>query len=254
MHDNSIQVFENEQFGSIRAVRDGDGEPWFVASDIAKALGYRDAEKMTRRLDEDEKGTRSVGTPGGNQKMTCINEAGMYNAVLGSKIEHARAFKRWVTHEVLPSIRRTGGYMAVPEGETPEQTMARALLIAKDALDRRDAQIAEMAPKAVFADAVAASKTSILVGELAKIIRQSTGADMGQNRLFGWLRENGYLVKRGRSDANMPTQRSMDMGLFEIKETSVTHSDGHVTVSKTPKVTGKGQQYFVNLFAGTAMQ
>ena len=193
---------------------------------------------------------------------------GLLSLVLGSRKPEAKAYKRWVTHEVLPAIHKTGGYMAAGNDETPEETMARAILIAKEAMERKDARIAaledkgkrdatiieaqgnvigEMAPKALFADAVAASKSSILVGELAKIIKQNGVKDMGQNRLFEWMRGKGYLMKSG-SSYNMPTQRSMEMGLFEIKETSITHSDGHVTVSKTPKVTGKGQQYFVNLF------
>lgn len=213
MDDTSIvQAFDNPEFGSIRAMRGGDGEPWFVAADIAKALGYRDAEKMTRRLDSDEKGTRSVGTPGGAQKMSVITEAGMYSAILGSQVEGARRFKRWVTHEVLPALRRDGGYM-VARDETPEQTMARAVLIAQRTVERQRAELEEMRPKALFA----------------------------------LLREDGYLGKSG-SNRNVPTQRAMDMGLFRIKETAVTHADGHVTLNRTPKCTGRGQRYFIGRY------
>lgn len=250
----SIQVFESADFGAIRTLTE-DGEPWFVASDIAKALGYRMASDMNRRLDDDEKGTRSVRTPGGIQEMTVISEAGLYSAVLGSKLPEAKAFKRWVTHEVLPAIRRDGGYMAAKPDETPEEIMARALRIADETMRRQKERIeslssanAEMRPKALFADAVAASESTCLVGELAKMLRQN-GVEIGQNRLFDWLRERGYLGKGG-SNRNVPTQASMDMGLFRIKETAVTHSDGRVTINRTPKVTGKGQVYFVQKLLG----
>lgn len=242
---NEVQVFDNEQFGTIRAVRDEDGDPMFVAKDVAKALGYRMASDMTRRLDEDEKGTRSVRTPGGDQEMAVITEAGLYAAVLGSKVSEAKAFKRWVTHEVLPALRRDGGYM-VERHESPEETMARAVLLAQTTIDRQKARIAELEPKALFADAVGASDGTCLVGELAKMIRQN-GVRMGQNRLFELLRQDGYLGKSG-SNRNVPTQRAMEMALFRIKETAVTHSDGHVTLSRTPKVTGKGQRFFMERY------
>lgn len=250
----SIQVFENAAFGTIRTLTE-DGEPWFVASDIAKALGYRMASDMNRRLDDDEKGTRSVRTPGGAQEMTVISEAGLYGAVLGSKLPEAKAFKRWVTHEVLPAIRRDGGYMAAKPDETPEETMARALRIADETMRRQKERIeslssanAEMRPKALFADAVAASDGTCLVGELAKMIAQN-GVDIGQNRLFAWMREKGYLGKSG-CNYNRPTQRSVEMGILKVKETAVHHADGHVTINSTPKVTGKGQVYFVQKFLG----
>lgn len=250
--DAGIMAFENAQFGTIRVSNEG-GEPWFVASDVAKALGYRMASDMNRRLDDDEKGTRSMRTPGGRQELTVVNEPGLYNAVLGSKLPEAKAFKRWITHDVLPAIRKTGGYMAAKPDETPEEIMARALLVANDTMKRQrerieglSAENAELRPKALFADAVAASDGTCLVGELAKMLRQN-GVDIGQNRLFGWLRDNGWLGRSG-CNRNVPTQRAMDMGLFRIKETAVTHSDGHVTVTRTPKVTGKGQRYFVDKF------
>lgn len=242
---NSMQVFKNDQFGTIRAMRGEDGEPMFIAGDVAKILGYGDATHMTRRLEDDEKGLRSVETPGGAQMANVITEPGLYSAILGSRVPEAKAFKRWVTHEVLPVLRRDGGYM-VARDETPEQTMARAVLLAQQTIDRQKSRIAELEPKALFADAVAASDGTCLVGELAKMMRQN-GVEVGQNRLFAMLREDGYLGNVGQN-RNVPTQRAMDLGLFRIKETAVTHSDGHVTLSRTPKVTGKGQRYFLKRY------
>lgn len=230
-----------------------DGAPRWVASDVAKVLGYRMASDMTRRLDEDEKGTRSVRTPGGEQEVTTITESGLYSVILGSKIPAAREFKRWVTHEVLPSIRRHGAYMTE---HTIEKVLTDPDTIIKLATDLKQerARRAELEqqheldkPKVLFADAVSTSTSTILVGELAKILK-GNGIDVGANRLFAWLRANGFLIGRRGSDWNSPTQKAMDMGLFRVKETAVTHSDGHVTVNKTPKVTGKGQQYFVERF------
>lgn len=254
---DGIRVFEHVRFGHIR-VEMVNGEPWFVAKDIARALGYGHTPHMTRRLDDDEKGVRSVDTPGGKQPLTVINEPGLYAAVLGSKISEAKAFQRWVTHEVLPSIRRTGGYMAARSDETPEEVMARALRIADDTMRRQKERIAalaeenaEMRPKALFADAVAASDGTCLVGELAKMMAQN-GVDIGQNRLFAWMREEGYLGKSG-CNYNKPTQRSVEMGILKVKETAVHHADGHVTLKRTPKVTGKGQRYFIEKFSGGSL-
>lgn len=244
-----IVPFSNAEFGELRVLAIDD-EPWFVASDVACALGYRMASDMTRRLDSDEKGTRSMRTPGGEQRLSIINEAGLYSAILGSKVPSAKAFQRWVTHEVLPSIRKRGGYMAAREDETPEQIMARALMLAKDTMDRQKREIDELRPKAMFADAVAASDGTCLVGELAKMLTQS-GFQIGQNRLFSLLREEGYLGKSG-SNRNVPIQRYVEQGLFRIKETAITHSDGHVTLTRTTKVTGKGQAYFVARYCGEA--
>lgn len=246
MQNQNIKVFENEQFGKIRVV-EKNNEPWFIAKDVCKALGLAQVSRAIQKLDEDEvTNSKVIDSIGREQKVNAISEAGMYSLVLVSRKPEAKAFKRWVTHEVLPAIRRTGGYIATKKDDTPEEIMARAVLIAQDTINRQKQQIADMQPKALFADAVAASHTSILVGELAKLLKQN-GVEIGQNRLFKWLRENGYLMKTG-SSYNMPTQRSMERELFEVKETSITHSDGHITVQKTPKVTGKGQQYFINRF------
>lgn len=248
---NEIQSFTNDQFGTVRAVRGENGEPMFVARDVTDALGLD--RTATRRLDEDEKGVHSTHTPGGNQQVLLVTEPGFYKLVLQSRKPEAKAFQRWVTHEVLPALRREGGYMVARADETPEETMARALLLAQGTMERQKRRIAgleaeneAMRPKALFADAVAASDGTCLVGEFAKMLRQN-GVEVGQNRLFAMLREDGYLGKAGQN-RNVPTQRAMELGLFRIKETAITHSDGHVTINRTPKLTGKGQRYFLERY------
>ena len=242
---NEIRVFSNEGFGAVRAIQSAAGEPMLVAKDVCAVLGLGRQQDSTRYLDDDEKGECLVNTPSGAQKMVCVTEPGFYKLVMRSRKPEAKAFQRWVTHEVLPALRRDGGYM-VARDETPEQTMARAVLLAQATIDRQKNRIAELEPKALFADAVAASDGTCLVGELAKMLRQN-GVEVGQNRLFAMLREDGYLGNVGQN-RNVPTQRAMDLGLFCIKETAVTHSDGHVTINRTPKVTGKGQIYFVKRY------
>lgn len=238
---------------NVRTVATEDGTPWFVASDVAKILGYRMASDMTRRLDEDERGTRSVRTLGGTQEMTVITESGLYSAILGSKVEGARDFKRWVTHEVLPSIRKRGGYLtpeATEKALTDPDFIIQLATSLKEERAKRAALEAENEankPKVLFADAVTTSHTSILVGDLAKLVQQN-GIPLGANRLFKWLRNHGYLISRKGTDWNMPTQKAQELGLFRVKETAVTHPDGHVTVNRTPKVTGKGQEYFISRF------
>ena len=254
--NDGLMEFENADFGRIRAVSEG-GEPWFVAKDVCDALGLSNTTEALRNLDDDEVGniSNSEVAQNGGRAPRIISEPGFYKLVMRSRKPEAKAFQRWVTHEVLPAIRRDGGYMAAKPDETPEETMARALRIADETMRRQKERIeglaaenAEMRPKALFADAVAASESTCLVGELAKMLRQN-GVEIGQNRLFDWLRERGYLGKGG-SNRNVPTQASMDMDLFRIKETAVTHSDGRVTINRTPKVTGKGQAYFVQKFLG----
>ncbi len=248
-----VETYASAEFGTIRALSDEHGEPLFVASDIAKTLGYGDATHMTRRLDDDEKGLRQVETLGGVQQMTVITEAGLYSAILGSKVEGAQRFKRWVTHEVLPSIRRHGGYMLGQEAMTPEQMALASMRWLESKVREQEARLTEQAaqleaqkPKVLFADAVSASDGTCLVGELAKMLRQN-GVQVGQNRLFARLREDGWLGKSG-GNRNVPTQKAMERGLFRIKETAVTHSDGHVTISRTAKVTGAGQRFFIDLY------
>lgn len=242
---NQIQTFTNEEFGTVR-VADHNGEPWFVAKDVCDALGINKHRDAVSRLDADERESVLVDTPGGKQEVSAVSEPGFYKLVLKSRKPEAKAFQRWITHDVLPSIRKQGGYMTARADETAEETIARALLLAKDAMDRKDAELAELRPKAMFADAVAASDGTCLVGELAKMMRQN-GVQIGQNRLYEILRADGFLGKCG-SNYNVPTQRSMELGLFRIKETAFAHADGHVTVNRTPKVTGRGQQYFINRY------
>lgn len=249
---NQLQVFNNTEFGQVRTTVIS-GSPWFVAKDICECLGITKHRDAVSRLDGDERGSVEVDTLGGTQQMAAVNEYGLYSLVLSSRKPSAKAFKRWITHEVIPTIRKHGAYMT---GETLEQALtspdflirlATELKTEQEARRLAEQKIEADKPKVLFADSVAASHGSILVGELAKLLNQN-GIDIGQNRLFNWLRENGYLICRKGTDYNMPTQRSMEMQLFNIKETAITHSDGHVSISKTVKVTGKGQLYFVNKF------
>lgn len=250
---NELQIFKSQEFGQIRTLTI-DSEPWFVGKDVADILGYQNGSRdINRHVDADDKRKEMI-TDGKQLKETIlINESGLYSLILSSKLPTAKQFKRWITAEILPSIRRTGGYIASTETMTDAEIMSKALLIAKQTIESREQRIQfleseteRMRPMEVFANATAASDTSILVGELAKLIKQN-GVDMGQNRLFKWMRENGYLIKSG-AQRNMPTQKSMNLGLFEIKERNVANPDGSVMIVRTPKVTGKGQIYFVNLF------
>lgn len=250
---NELQIFNNEEFGEIRTVTINN-EPWFVASDIAKALGYRMASDMTRRIDDEDKGYAKMSTHGGEQEMSIINESGLYAGVFCSSLESAKRFKHWVTSEVLPSIRKNGGYIAGQENLSDEELLSKALMVAQKKIEEKnqliamqDSRIQEMRPKEIFADAVSASRTSILIGDLAKLICQN-GYQIGQKRLFQWLRDNGYLIKRKGSDWNMPTQKSIEMGLFEIKESTHVDGNGCNITTRTPKATGKAQIYFVNKF------
>lgn len=241
---NELQIFKNAEFGQIRTVTINN-EPYFVASDICKALELSNPTVALERLDEDERSKFNLGRQG---EANIVNEYGLYNLILASRKKESKRFKRWITHEVIPSIRKTGGYIAGQETMTDAELMAKALLVANKQIEQRNKQIEEMQPKAIFADAVSASKTSILIGDLAKIICQN-GIQIGQKRLFEWLRQNGYLIKSG-SSKNMPMQRYVEQGLFEVKESNVCNPDGSVRVTKTTKITGKGQLYFINKFLG----
>ena len=251
---NNLQVFNNPEFGEVRTIK-RDGEPWFVGKDVAAALGYaKERNAISSHVDDEDKKDAPIQGPlGGPQTMTIINESGLYSLVLSSKLPTAKAFKRWITSEVIPSIRKHGAYITP---DTLEQMIAdpdttiRLLTTLKEERQKRvqlENEAKENRPKVLFADAVATAHTSILIGELAKLIKQND-VDMGQNRLFDWMRKNGYLIARKGTDYNMPTQRSMELGLMEIKETTITNPDGSIRVNKTPKVTGKGQQYFIEKF------
>lgn len=239
-----LKIFRSNEFGEVRTVTI-DGEPWFVGKDVAAALGYeRTADAIRQHVEVNDKGLGEIQTPGGKQIMCLINESGLYALIFGSKLESAKRFKHWVTSEVLPAIRKTGSYqMNIPQGK---ELLALAVLEAQKTIEEQTAQIERMRPKEIFADAVAASRQSILIGQLAKLICQN-GHEIGQKRLFKWMRENGYLMKNG-SDYNMPTQRYVEQGLFEIKESTIANPDGSTRLTRTTKVTGKGQQYFINKF------
>ncbi len=239
-----IQIFNHSQFGDIRTAIDEQGYPLFCLLDICNALGLSNARMVAQRLDTDEVRKLDLRSKGGATNF--VTESGMYSVILRSDNPLAKNMRKWVTSEVLPSIRKTGGYLVSSEQDTPETIMARAILVAKETIDRQKAQLEEQAPRVLFAKAVESSSRSILIGELAKIIRQN-GYQVGQNRLFAELRQRGFLGQRGEY-YNVPTQRAMDMGLFEIKKTSITKPDGAVLVTTTTKVSGKGQIYFVDKF------
>lgn len=255
--NNEIQKFDFKG-AALRTLTDEAGEPWFVLKDCMSILDLGNPTETVKMFDKDEFSTTEViDSIGRRQQTYIISEPGLYRLVMKSRKPEAKEFQRWVTHEVLPQIRKTGGYIPTSESDSDEDIMARAVLVAQKTIKQKNQQIAEqqtriveLEPKARFADAVAASDGTCLVGELAKMLRQN-GMDIGQNRLFRLLQADGYLGKSG-SNRNVPTQRAMDLGLFRIKETTVTHADGHTTVSRTPKVTGKGQRYFIDRYWGRA--
>lgn len=243
---NDLQIFSSPEFGELRTIEEGD-KIYFVASDAAKMLGYA---KPSNAISTHCKGAlkRGIPTCGGIQQMNVISEGDLYRLIVHSELPSAEKFESWVFDEVLPAIRKTGGYH-IPQ--TPAEQMAQGLLAAQKLLAEKDKRIEEMRPKEIFADAVTASETSILVGGLAKLIKQQ-GIDIGQKRLFAWMRENGFLIKHG-TEKNMPTQRAMDMKLFEVKEGSYVDGNGVNRITRTTKVTGKGQVYFVNRFLSDAV-
>ena len=239
---------------ALRTLTDEAGEPWFVAKDVCDILEISNPSDALKRLDDDERSRFNLGRQG---ETNIVNEAGLYVLVLGSRKPEAHEFKRWVTHEVLPQIRKTGGYIPTTDVDDDMTILAKAVMIGQRTMETQKRRIAEQSehikalePKARFADAVAASDGTCLIGELAKMLRQN-GLDIGQNRLFEILRQDGYLGKTG-SNRNVPTQKAMDLGLFRIKETAITHSDGHVTINRTAKVTGKGQTYFISRYCPPA--
>lgn len=249
---SNIQIF-NYQNNEVRTV-ELNGEPWFVLKDVCNILGISKYRDTAARLDADERGSVEVDTLGGTQQVIAVNESGLYHVILRSDKPEAAPFRKWVTSEVLPSIRKHGAYM------TPEtlqaailnpDTMIQLCQQLKTEQDKNKAlseENAKLAPKGLFADAVSVSDRCILVSELAKLLKQN-GIETGQNRLYEQLRADGFLVKdRKRSDFNMPTQKAMELGLFKVRESTRVHSDGHTTIDKTTKVTGKGQIYLINYY------
>ena len=252
---NNLQIFEKLEFGQIRMV-EVDKKPYFVSTDIAKCLGYANTSKAIN--DHCRWVTKSyIPHPQNENKVLEVNaipESDMYRLIVNSKLPNAEKFESWVFDEVLPTIRKTGGYIHTTEEMSDDEIMARALQVAQKTIEKKNREIEEkdkviqlQQPKVLFADSVASSDNSILVGELAKLLRQN-GIDTGQNRLFDWLRNNGYLIKRKGEDYNTPTQKSVDLGVIETKEGTRVHPDGHTSITKTPKITGKGQIYFINKF------
>lgn len=254
--ENKMTLFTNAELGNVR-VLEIDGEPYFVGKDVAVALGYKDSsDAIKKHVDNEDKLSRRFADSGQNREMYIINESGLYSLILSSKLPSAKAFKHWITAEVLPVIRKTGGYVNDTEQFVNyyfadcNEYGRKAITLMLDETKRMANQLAVQAPKVLFADAVESSKTSIPVGDLAKLIKQN-GVDIGQNRLFSWLRMNDYLIKSG-DRKNMPTQKSMDLGLFEVKISTFYRPDGTVDITKTPKVTGKGQTYLINKFLSSA--
>lgn len=252
---NDIQIF-NYNSSEVRTIQT-DGEPWFVLRDVCNVLGISHVKDTADRLDQDEVGqTEVIDSLGRKQTATIINESGLYNVILRSDKPEAKPFRKWVTSEVLPTIRRHGMYATPDTVEKmladPDTTIKLLETIKQERAARLalEAQAEADKPKVLFADAVSASHTSILVGDLAKLLRQN-GVDIGQNRLFSFLREKGYLCSQGER-YNLPTQRSMDRGWFQVKETTINQPNGSVRITRTVKVTGKGQQYFINLFLADA--
>ncbi len=250
---NGLKIFNNPEFGEVRTI-ERDGEPWFVGKDVADVLGYQNGSRdINRHVDEEDRIKVMIFDGNQDKETIIINESGLYSLVLSSKLPTAKAFKRWITSEVIPSIRKHGAYITP---DTLEQMIAdpdttiRLLTTLKEERQKRiqlESEAKANRPKVLFADAVATAHNSILIGELAKLIKQN-GVDMGRNRLFDWMRKNGYLIARKGTDYNMPTQRSMELDLMESKETTIAKPDGSIRVNKTPKVTGKGQQYFIEKF------
>lgn len=255
--NNEIRKFDFRG-AALRTLTDEAGEPWFVLKDCMSILDLGNPTETVKMFDKDEFSTTEViDSIGRRQQTYIISEPGLYRLVMKSRKPEAKEFQRWVTHEVLPQIRKTGGYIPTTDADDDMTILAKAVMIGQRTMEAQKQRIAEqqtriveLEPKARFADAVAASDGTCLVGELAKMLRQN-GMDIGQNRLFRLLQADGYLGKSG-SNRNVPTQRAMDLGLFRIKETTVTHADGHTTVSRTPKVTGKGQRYFIDRYWGRA--
>ncbi|WP_416144945.1 phage antirepressor [Planococcus koreensis] len=249
---NEFQKAFNYEGSEVRTVRK-EQDIFFIAKDVCEVLDHSDVSVAVSRLDDDEKLTQTMFVSGQNRKVWLVNESGLYSLILTSRKPEAKKFKRWVTQEVLPSIRKHGTYMTPDTIEKvladPDTIIQIATQLKEERLKRQQAElmVQEQKPKVLFADSVEASKSSILIRELAVLLKQN-GINTGERRLYEWMRDNGYLVRRHGSDRNTPTQRSMNLGLFEIKETPINHNSGLITVNKTTKVTGKGQVYFINKF------
>lgn len=261
--NNNIRIFEHKDFGSVRTATQ-NGEPWFCLADVCRVLEIENPRDIKKRLSTPcvdtiyvgvQTGAKADGTPAmQNVKMTFVNEQGLYKVIFQSRKPEAEKFTDWVTGEVLPSIRRNGGYIAGQEDLTEKELLAKAVLVCNRIIQEREKRIADLEqealanePKVQFADAVSVSNDCISIGELAKVLK-GNGIDIGQNRLFDWLRNNGYLIRRNGIDYNVPTQKAMKLGLFKIKESTITTKNGNTLLTTCARVTGKGQQYFIRKF------
>ncbi len=254
---NDVTIFRKDEFGAVRAVT-LEGEPWFVAADVCRALGLGNSSDVIKRLDEDERTLVSIEGASNGLPVNAVNEPGLYALILGSRKPEAKAFKRWITHEVIPEIRKTGGYIAGQEAMDDDQLLANALMVAQRKIAERNkqleaanAKIQADAPKVLFAETVEKAETCISIGTLAKILNQA-GLDIGERRLFERLRNDKWLNSKGRN-WNVPSQKSMDMGLMRVHESTVSRSSG-IQINKTPLITGKGQRFFLDLYAPKATQ
>jgi anti-repressor protein len=254
---NDVTIFRKDEFGAVRAVM-LEGEPWFVAADVCRALGLGNSSDVIKRLDEDERTLVSIEGASNGLPVNAVNEPGLYALILGSRKPEAKAFKRWITHEVIPEIRKTGGYIAGQEMMDDDQLLANALMVAQRKIAERNKQLEAAnekikadAPKVLFAETVEKAETCISIGTLAKILNQA-GLDIGERRLFERLRNDKWLNSKGRN-WNIPSQKSMDMGLMRVHESTVSRSSG-IQINKTPLITGKGQRFFLDLYAPKATQ
>ncbi|WP_026908921.1 phage antirepressor [Paucisalibacillus globulus] len=240
------KVFEGHQLRIIER----NNEPWFVAKDVCNILGILNPTDTLKRLEENERARFNLGRQGA---ANIVNESGLYELIFASRKAEAKEFKNWIKRDVLPSIRKHSAYITPEKIEevllNPDTLIQLATRLKEEQQKRRRAEqlIEHQKPKVLFAEAVETSSSSVLIGELSKILRQN-GVDIGQNRLFEWLRKNGYLIRQHGESYNLPTQRSMDQGLFEIKKRTINNPNGSIRTTRTPKVTGKGQIYFVQKF------
>lgn len=250
---NDVTIFRKDEFGAVRAVT-LEGEPWFVAADVCRALGLGNSSDVIKRLDEDERTLVSIEGASNGLPVNAVNEPGLYALILGSRKPEAKAFKRWITHEVIPSIRKTGGYIAGQETMDDDQLLANALMVAQRKIAERNKQLKAAntkiqadAPKVLFAETVEKAEGDILVRQLAKLMVQR-GYDTGEKRLYDLLRRDGFVIKANAKDQNAPTQRSVDMGLMRSIERTVSSAE-KTFVSSTTVITPKGQIYFLNKYA-----
>ena len=245
---SNIKIYENIEFGKIR-VEEIEQIPWFVGKDIAEILGYANPLKAIREhVDDEDKGMNETVTPGGRQQMVIINESGLYSLILSSKLPKAKEFKRWITNEVIPSIRKNGGYIANQENLSDDELMAKALLVAQNKINEKNKVIENMKPNYLIDKAVTGNSKSITIGNFANILIQNGRKDLGQNKLFEWFRQNGYLSNKKGLNWNKPTYKATSQNLFEVKEVTIEHNNGFKTTSFTPLITSKGQEKFIDLF------